>query len=90
MLWEFVILLMLFLAGINGRWRICTKKVVFRKSRFLELEFKDDYKVLPMCGISTLEARRLLHKRCEAYLAYVVVKFSPEVTLDNVSVVQKF
>ena len=78
---------MLFLAEIDGRWRVCAKKVVFRKSKFLELEFKNDCKVLPTCVISALEARRLLHKRCEAYLAYVVVKSSPEVTLDNLPIV---
>ena len=49
-----------------------TKKVVFRKSRFLELEFEKDHRVLPTCVILTLEAKRLLHKGFEAYLAYVI------------------
>ena len=49
-----------------------TKKVVFRKPGFPKLEFEGDHKVLPTCVISALEAKRLLHKGCEAYLAHVV------------------
>ena len=37
-----------------------TKKVAFRKPRFLELEFMGDRRILPTCVISTLEAKRLL------------------------------
>ena len=40
--------------------------------------------------ISALEAKRLLHKGCKAYLAHVVDRSSPEVTLESVSIVQKF
>ena len=40
--------------------------------------------------ISTLEAKRLLHKGCESYLAHVINKSSSEVTLDNMPVVCKF
>ena len=43
-----------------------------------------------MCVISTLEAKRLLHKGCEAYLTYVVDKSSLKVTLGSVAVVRKF
>ena len=64
-----------------------TKKVVFRKSGYPELEFEDDIRVLPTCVISTLEAKRLLHKGCEAYLAHVIDKSSFEITLDSVPVV---
>ena len=67
-----------------------TKKIVFKKSGYLELEFKGDRRVLPTCVISTLEARRLLHKGCEAYLAHVIDKSSSELTLDNVPIVCKF
>ena len=38
------------------------KKVVFQKPRLLELEFEGDHRVLPICMISTLEAKKLLHK----------------------------
>ena len=31
-----------------------TKKVIFRKPRFSELEFENDRKVLPMCTIKVL------------------------------------
>ena len=40
--------------------------------------------------ISTLEAKRLLHKGYEVYLAHVVDKSTPEVTLDSVPVVREF
>ena len=40
--------------------------------------------------ISTLEAKRLLYKGCEAYLVHVIDKYSSEVTSDNVPVVQEF
>ena len=67
-----------------------TKNVVFRKPGYLELEFEIDPRVLLMCVISALEAKRLLHKGCEAYLAHVIDKSSPKVTLENVSIVQEF
>ena len=40
--------------------------------------------------ISALKTKRLLHKGCEAYLAYVVDKSTPKVALDSVLVVQEF
>ena len=40
--------------------------------------------------ILALEAKRLLHKGCETYLAHVVDKSTPEVVLDNVPVVREF
>ena len=64
-----------------------TKKIVFRKPGYPELEFKDDTRILPACVISALEAKRLLHKGCEAYLTHVIDKSSFEVTLDRVLVV---
>ena len=67
-----------------------TKKIVFKKLGYLELEFEGDKKILPTCVISALEAKRLLHKGCEAYLAYVITNSSSEVTLDNMPVVCKF
>ena len=45
---------------------------------------------LPTCVISTLEANRLLHKDCEAYLAHVINTSTPKVTLENVPIVQEF
>ena len=64
-----------------------TKKVVFRKPRFPKLEFEGDHRVLPRCVILALEAKRLLHKGCEAYLAHVIDTLTPEVTSKNVPVV---
>ena len=46
-----------------------------------------DRRILPMCVISALEAKRLLHKGCEAYLAHVVDISTPKVTLGSVSIV---
>ena len=40
--------------------------------------------------ISTLEAKRLLYKGCEAYLAHMVDTSIPKVTLRNVPIVQEF
>ena len=67
-----------------------TKKIVFRKSRYPKLEFFGDRRILSICVISTLEAKRLLHKGQEAYLVHVVDKSSLEVTLDSVPVVREF
>ena len=49
-----------------------TKKVVFQKPGFSKVEFEGDRKVLPTYVISVLEAKRLLHKGCEAYLAHLI------------------
>ena len=43
-----------------------------------------------MCVILALGAKRLLHKRCEAYLGHVIDKSSSEVTLDGTLIVQEF
>ena len=43
---------------------------------YSELEFEGDRRMPPTCAISSLEAKRLLHKGCEAYLAHVINKFS--------------
>ena len=67
-----------------------TKKIVFKKSGYLKTEFKGDRRILPTCVILALEAKRLLHKGCEAYLAHVIDNSSSEITLDNVLVVCEF
>ena len=63
---------------------------MFKKPRYLELEFEGDRKFLPTCVISALEAKRLLHKGCEAYLAHVDDKSTLEIALDSVLVVREF
>ena len=67
-----------------------TKKVVFRKLGFPKLEFVGDRRILPICVISALEAKRLLHKGCEAYLAHVVDTLTTKVTLKSVLIVREF
>ena len=67
-----------------------TKKIVFKKPGYPEFEFEGDRRVQPTCVISAVEAKRLLHKGCETYLAHVIDKSSPEVNLDDVPVVCEF
>ena len=45
---------------------------------------------MPTCVVLALEAKKLLHKGYEAYLAYVVDKSSPKVILDSVMIVREF
>ena len=66
-----------------------TKEVVFQKPRFSELECEGDRKVLRTCVISALEAKRLLHKGCEAYLAHVINTSTLKVILENVPIVRE-
>ena len=46
--------------------------------------------ILPTCVISALEANRLLHKGCKAFLAHVIDKSKHEVIIESVSVVCEF
>ena len=69
-----VILGMSWLSNYQDSMDCFTKKIQFKKLGYLELEFEGDRKILPMCVISALEAKRLLHKGCKAYLAHVVDK----------------
>ena len=85
-----VILIMDSLSNHRASMDYFTKKIVFKKSGYLELEFEGDRRILPTCTILALEAKRLLHKGCEAYLAHVINKSSSEVTLDNMPVVCEF
>ena len=82
-----VILGMNWLSNHRASMDYFTKKIMFKKLRYLELEFESDRRILPSCVISTLEARRLLHKGCKAYLEHVIDKSSSKITLDNVPVV---
>ena len=66
-----------------------TKKIRFEKPGYLEFEFDGDRRVLPTCVIFALEAKRLLLKRCESYLAHVI-DFATEVNLENVKIVCEF
>ena len=67
-----------------------TKKIVFKKPGYPKLEFESGRRILPTCVISTLEARRLLHKGCKTYLAHVIDKSSFVVTVENVPMVCEF
>ena len=64
-----------------------TKKIRFEKPGYLKFEFVGDKRILPTCVISALEAKRLLLKGCESYLAHVVDTSVTEIKLENVPVV---
>ena len=49
-----------------------------------------DHSILPTYVISALEAKRLLHKGCEAYLTHVVDTSTLKVILRSVLVVREF
>ena len=85
-----VILGMDMLSNRRASLNCFTKKIVFWKPGYSNLDFEGDRIILPTCVISALEAKRLLHKGCEAYLAHMVDKSTPEVALDSVHVVQEF
>ena len=67
-----------------------TKKIQFEKPGYPEFEFVGDRRILPTCVISTLEAKRLLLKGCESYLAHVIDISMTEVNLENVKIVCEF
>ena len=58
-----------------------TKEILFDKPGYSEFKFVGDRRILPTCVISALEARRLLLKGCESYLAHVVDTSVTEVKL---------
>ena len=90
-MWDFdVILGMDWLSTHRASVDCFTKKDVFWKLGFPELEFEGDHSILPTCVISILEAKRLLHKGCEAHLAYVIDTLTPKVILGSVPVVREF
>ena len=66
------------------------KKVLFWKLRFPKLVFKGDRRILLTCVISALEANRLLHKGCKAYLAHVIDTSTSKVMLESVPIVWEF
>ena len=72
-----VILGMDWLSNHHASMDCFTKKIVFKKSGYPDLKFKGDRRILPTCVILALEVTRLLHKGCQAYLAYMVDKSSP-------------
>ena len=64
---------------------MCSEKLEFPK-----LKFEGDRRVLPTCVILSLEAKRLLYKGCEAYLAHVIDILTLKVTLKSMSIVREF
>ena len=85
-----VILCMDWLSSHRASMNCFTKKIRFEKSRYSKFEFDGDRRVLPTCVIFVLEAKRLLQKGCEYYLAHVVDTSVIKVKLENVPVVCEF
>ena len=85
-----IILGMDWLSNHQASMNYFTKKIRFEKPGYPKLEFVGDRRILPTCVISTLEAKRLLLKGCESYLAHVVDISVIEVNLENVPVVYEF
>ena len=85
-----VILGMDWLSNHSASMNCFTKKIRFEKPGYSKFEFDSDRRILPTCVISALEAKRLLFKRCESYLAHVVDISVIEVKLENVLVVCEF
>ena len=81
-----VILGMDWLSNHRASMNCFTKKIWFEKPGYLELEFVGDRRILLTCVISALEAKRLLLKRCESYLAHLLDNSVIEVNLKNVPV----
>ena len=57
-----VILGMSWLSNHQALMDYFTKKIVFKKPGYPELEFEGDRRILPTCVILALEAKRLLNK----------------------------
>ena len=90
-IWDFDVILGMDWLSTPQAWvDFFTKTIVFQKPGFPKLKFVGDPRILPTYVISTLETKRLLHKGCEAYLAYVVDKSTSKVTLESVSIVWEF
>ena len=85
-----VILGMDWLSNHRASMNCFTKKINYEKPGYSNFEFDSDRRVLPTCVISTLEAKRLLLKGCETYLAHVVDTSVTEVKLENVLIVCEF
>ena len=90
-MWDFdVILGMDWLSTHRDLVDCFTKKVVFWKQRFLELEFEGDRRIFSTYVISALKAKRLLQKGYEAYLAHVFDILTPKVTMGSVPMCKSF
>ncbi|KAL2237892.1 UNVERIFIED_CONTAM: Transposon Ty3-G Gag-Pol polyprotein [Sesamum indicum] len=66
------------------------KKVMIECSGESKVIFVGDHQVVPVCVISTMEARRLMLEGCEAYLAHVVDTEKGNPTLEEIPVVRDF
>ena len=66
-------------------WIVSKKKVVFNKLGKVEVKFCGKHRVLPSCVILAIGARRLLRKRCSAYLLHIIDIEARELRLEDIS-----
>ena len=66
------------------------KEVVLRSPGELEIVLTGERRILPSCVISVLDARRMLKKGCDAYLAHVIDTQITKQAIDDISVVRDF
>ncbi|XP_039115261.1 uncharacterized protein LOC120250502 [Dioscorea cayenensis subsp. rotundata] len=66
------------------------KEVTLQTSLGLSIVFKGERKVLSRCVISSVEARKLVRKGCEVYLAHIIDTIIAGPNLRDVAIVQEF
>ncbi|XP_022889124.1 uncharacterized protein LOC111404565 [Olea europaea var. sylvestris] len=85
-----VILGMDFLSNHRASVDCFHKEVVFRSPRELKIVLTGERRILPSCVISVLNARRMLKKGCEAYLAHMIDTQITKLKLEDIPVVKDF
>lgn len=67
-----------------------TKTLTFKVPNVNEMEFRGKKRVMLNSIISIMTTRRLMRKRCIAYLAYVVDIEKKSMKLNNISILREF
>jgi hypothetical protein len=55
-----------------------------------KIVFEEERNVISNCIISVMAARKMIKKRCEAYLAYVLETKKEDIQVSNVPIVREF
>ena len=55
-----------------------------------KIVFEEERNVISNCIISVMAARKMIKKRCEAYLAYVLETKKGDIQVSNVPIVREF
>jgi hypothetical protein len=67
-----------------------TKEVTFKLPDGEEIAYCGQRRILPTCIVSAVKARKLMNKKCEAWLAYVINSQADEPKLAEIPVVREF